>query len=211
MRSSLLHKCWLLIVMLAGISSLASGQANGYNPGQGYTLSVFDTSFEKALFKGTFDISKHHLSGLFFIKRISQDDVRIMFSNELGMTFFDLELKGNEFIIHSCFPSLNKAALMKILEADLRLLLKPLTKITRMKPEKSADPDQVVYSVRSDKGSYSYTWDKISGRICRIRTSHAFMGKTDLLLEGDEGLQPKKIHLANPTIKLHIRMTLLSK
>ena len=211
MRNSLLHRCIFLLILLSGISPLVKGQNNGNSPGQGYTFSVFDTAFEKALFKGTFDISKHHLSGLFFIKSSSPGEYRIMFSNELGMTFFDLELKGDEFIIHSCFPSLNKPSLMKILEADLRLLLIPLPKTTKMYLAKSANPDQVVFNVRSARSSFRYTWDKSSGRIRRIRTSHATIGKTDLILDGVEGLQPKKIHIANPFIKLHIRMTFLSK
>ncbi len=86
------------------------------------------------LFKASLDIKKHHLSGLLIIKRMdsSGDEgkpdsaihpvFRIVFSNEIGMTFFDLELKSDSFKVISCFESLNKSALMKIFETDFRLL-----------------------------------------------------------------------------------------
>jgi hypothetical protein len=212
MRNSLFHKFTFLVVLFTGISSLINGQSKTSGPGQGpQTWSVFDTAFEKALFKGTLDISKHHLSGLFFMKRTSPGSIRIMFSNEMGMTFFDVELKGDEFIIHSCFPSLNKASLMKMLHSDFRLLLIPATNIKYMKPLKSKDPGQVVFKVKYPKGAFRYTWDKESGRICRIQTLNAFFNKTDLLLEGNKGPAPKKISMSNPMIRLHIIMTYLSK
>lgn len=212
MQNSLFHKYTFLVILFTVISSLVNGQSKAYPPGHGsYRLSVFDTAFEKALFKGTFDISKHHLSGLFFIKRTSPGSVRIMFSNEMGMTFFDVELNGDEFIIHSCFPSLNKASLMKMLSNDFRLLLIPAANIKSMKLLKSKDPGQVVFKVKPPKGSFLYTWNKDSGRICRIQTSNAFFNKTDLILEGDNGPEPKKISISNPMIRLHIRMTYLGK
>jgi len=187
------------------------GQQKGYMPGKGpYTTAIFDSSFEKALYKGSLDIAKHHLSGLFFMKRISGNSIRIVFSNELGMNFFDLELKGDEFIVHSCFPSLDRASLLKILENDFRLLLIPDTTVTRMKRGKSKDPELLIFGVNSSRGSFHYTYDKDSGKIRRIQTSRSIMGRTDLRVYGDNLLQPKKIHIFNPTIRLHISMTFLS-
>ena len=38
------------------------------------------------------------------------------------MTFFELEIKPDSFKVISCFASLNKKALLRILETDFRLL-----------------------------------------------------------------------------------------
>jgi hypothetical protein len=91
------------------------------------------------LFKATLDIKKHHLTGLLMIKRMDTltpppappqtgrgerfPVFRIVFMNEVGMTFFDLEMKPESFKVVSCFESLNKKALMKIFETDFRMLL----------------------------------------------------------------------------------------
>ncbi len=211
MQSFWFHRYLMTFLFLAGLTSAGLGQTGGTSQERApYSTSIFDSTFEKALYRGTFDISKHHLSGLFFIKRTSATSIRILFSNELGMNFFDVELKDDQFIVHSCFPSLDKASLMKILENDFRLLLIPEKNITRMKRGRSKDPEQLVVGITSSRGSFRYTYDKDSGRILRIQTLRTVLGKTDLRVYGDGGLQPKKIHITNSTIRLHIRMTFLS-
>ncbi len=211
MKSLLSVKSLLILSCMIVLSQWTMGQQKGYVPGQGpYTTAIFDSSFERALYKGSLDISKHHLSGLFLIKRISGNAIRIVFSNELGINFFDFELKGDEFIVHSCFPSLEKASLLKLLGNDFRLLLIPDTTITRMKPGRSRDPKLSIFGVKSARGSFHYTYDYDSGKIRRIQTSPSFMGRTDLQVYGDERMQPTRIHISNPTIRLHIRMTFLS-
>lgn len=211
MRSFLFHKSLLILFFWIMLSPWIMGQQKGYVPGQGtFSNAIFDSTFEKALYKGSLDISKHHLSGLFYLKRVSLNSIRILFSNELGMNFFDFELKGDEFIVHSCFPSLERASLLKLLEKDFRLLLIPDTTITTIKRGRSKDPELVIFGVKSTRGSFHYTYDKDSGKIRRIQTSRSIMGRTDLRVYGDERLQPTKIHISNPTIRLHIRMTFLS-
>ena len=211
MRSSSFHKLLLIFFLWIWFSPWIMGQPKGYISGQGpYTTAIFDSSFEKALYKGSLDISKHHLSGLFFLKRVSMNSVRIIFSNELGMNFFDFELKGDEFIIHSCFPTLDRKSLLKLLENDFRLLLMPDTTVIRMKRGPSKDPELLIFGVKTARGSFHYTYDKDSGKIRRIQSSRSIIGKTDLRVYGDMRLQPVKIHITNPAIRLHIRMTFLS-
>jgi hypothetical protein len=211
MKSSLSHKCLLILFFWIVLSPWIMGQQKGFVPGQGpYTTAIFDPTFEKALYKGSLDISKHHLSGLFFLKRISGNSIRIVFSNELGMTFFDLELKGDEFIVHACVSFLDKASLLKLLKNDFRLLLIPDTTVIWMKRGRSKDHELLIFGVKSSRGSFHYTYDKDSGKIRRIQTSRSIMGRTDLRVYGDELLQPTKINISNPTTRLLIRMTFLS-
>ena len=91
------------------------------------------------IFKATLEIKKHRLTGLLVIKRMetsspappqtgsgdSCDVYRIVFMNEIGMKFFDLEMKADSFNVISCFESLNKKSLIKILETDFRMLTWP--------------------------------------------------------------------------------------
>jgi len=211
MRSSLFHKFLLILFLWIWVSPWIIAQPKGTISGQGpYTAAIFDSSFEKALYKGSLDISKHHLSGLFFLKRISMNSVRIIFSNELGMNFFDLELKGDEFIVHSYFPSLDRPSLLRLLENDFRLLLVPDTTVIRMKRGRSKDPELLIFGVKTARGSSHYTYDKDSGKIRRIQISRSIMSRTDLQVYGDLRLQPVKIYITNPAIRLHIRMTFLS-
>jgi hypothetical protein len=211
MKSSSFIKLLLILLFGAGLSPVTLGQQKTYAPGKGpYTMAIFDTAFGKALYKGSLDISKHHLSGLFYLKRVSGNSARILFSNEIGINFFDLEITDGELIVHSCFPSLNRASLLKLLKNDFRMLLFPDTTVRRMKRARSKDPEQLIFGVASARGSFRYTYDRESGKILRIRTSRSGVGKTDLRVYGDDRLQPKKILITNPVIRLHIRMNFLS-
>jgi hypothetical protein len=97
---------------------------------------VFTPPADNNLFRATVDIKKHHFTGLLVIKQmglpeppaVSMNEAcpgiyRVVFMNEVGMTFFDLELTADSFRVVSCFESLNRKALMKILETDFRILL----------------------------------------------------------------------------------------
>jgi hypothetical protein len=175
-----------------------------------YSTAIFDTSFKKALYKGSLDIGKHHLSGLFYFKRVDENSTRIIFTNEIGMNFFDLELHGNKLIVHSCFPSLNRKSLLKLLEKDFRLLLIQDTTIGKTKSKKSKDPKLMVIKVKSARGHLIYTYIKDSGNLTRIQTLRSFIGKTNLQLSGEERYSPKKIDISNSMIRLHIHMIFLS-
>jgi len=125
----------LILILLAGCVSIKPGKlyrdkVNG-NVLTGVTRYTPPTS--SYLFKATLDIKKHHLSGLLVVKRMTDSlaiqggdngspTYRVVFMNEIGMTFLDLELAAKEMRVVSCFESLNKKALMKILETDLRVL-----------------------------------------------------------------------------------------
>lgn len=211
MRSSLFSKYLLFLFLCTGISLLTMGQTNGTIPEQvTYKTSIFDSSFTKVLYKGSLDISKHHLTGLFFLKRISDNSVRIVFSNELGMNYFDLELKGDKLIIHSCFPSLKRNSLLHLIENDFRLLMVPDTTIKRMKRSQSKDLELIVFRVKSARGSFLYSYPKGSGKICCIQTMRSIIGKTILLVSGYKRFNPAKVNISNPAIRLNLHMIFLS-
>jgi len=210
MRDSRSLSLFVVLLLRIGLSFPAECQGTTPVPGTSpVTTDVFDSSFVKALYKGTFDISKNHLGGLFMIKRTAQNSIRILFSNEFGMKIFDFEFRRDTFLVHYCFPSMERKSLLNLLEKDLRLLLVPDLSVKKTKPVKSKDAGLLVLKIRSLRGSFLYSYDKVSGRIRRVQTSGAVFGKTDLQLSGDSGLQPAGISLDNPVIGLHIKMTLL--
>ena len=109
-------------------------------------VTKFTPPLNSYLFKATLDVKKHHLTGLLVIKRMDtlppappkgntsppappqkglgeiSPVYRVVFVNEVGMTFFDVEIAPDSFRVVSCFESLNKKALMKIIETDIRVL-----------------------------------------------------------------------------------------
>jgi len=168
-------------------------------------------NFEKALFKGNLDISKHHLTGLMFFKQTSDTSYRIIFINEMGMKYFDLEFIHEQFIIRYCFPSLSRKALLKILESDFRLLLPEKLSGQRTLIQKTENSGNIEYKVTSKSGKYFYTIEKGSRRILSIVSSGKFLRKTRIFFDQSENNIPPRIKILNPTIKLTMKLTLLDK
>lgn len=92
------------------------------------------TDGEKVLYRchfdGSFLFKKFHLSGLLFFKQMEAegDKQRVVFANEMGLTFFDFgwQIKSDgsdSFTVYSILPKLNKPAVVKALKKDIELIL----------------------------------------------------------------------------------------
>lgn len=71
----------------------------------------------------TFDLGKHHFSGMFLIKKTGEERHRTLFTTHFGLTVFDFEISGEELTVHHCMEPLNKQQLLNLLYHDFALLL----------------------------------------------------------------------------------------
>lgn len=87
-------------------------------------VKKFKPKFSVALYKTTVDVVGNHLSGLLLIKKMPDSSTRMVFSNEMGLTFFDFEFAtdGN-FKVHSIIKKMNKKSVLKTLQHDFELVL----------------------------------------------------------------------------------------
>ena len=84
----------------------------------------FSPQFTNTLYSATVDITKHHFSGILFFKFMPDSSTRVVFTNEMGVKFFDFEFtKENEFIKHYAMPKLDKKVVIKALHKDLELVI----------------------------------------------------------------------------------------
>ena len=87
-------------------------------------LAKFKPAFNVALYKTEVDVVGNHLSGLLLIKKMSDSSTRMVFSNEMGLKFFDFEFTtdGN-FKVYFIMKKMNKKPVLKTLRKDFELLL----------------------------------------------------------------------------------------
>ena len=165
--------------------------------------------FEKGLYKATMDISKHHISGFIFLKRTSDTSYRILFSNQMGMSFFDFEFSGHSFIVHSCFPSLDRKSLLSILETDFEILLFPFRDLKKaMLISGTSEPSRFKVKVSSGKWFYQVAND--SKRITKMSSKGKLVKKTRISIVYQESAM-SDILISNPTIGLELKMKLISQ
>jgi hypothetical protein len=171
---------------------------------------AFGDAFQKSLFRVTFDISDNHLTGFIFIKKISDTSYRILFSNDFGMQIFDFEFLENEFIIHYCFPSMNRKSLLKLLENDFRILLFSDYGIKKIIPRKSDYKEDLTYKIKTKTGKWKFRISGTTRKILSVQSVGKFISKTRIEL--DHSIDSiTGINISNPLIKLHISMTRISR
>lgn len=84
----------------------------------------FKPVFTVALYNTTVDVVGNHLSGLLLIKKMPDSSTRMVFSNEMGFTFFDFEFAANgNFKVYSIIKKMNKKSVIKTLQHDFALVL----------------------------------------------------------------------------------------
>ena len=87
-------------------------------------LQKFRPSFSVALYKAGIDVVGNHLSGLLLIKKMPDSSMRLVFSNEIGVKFFDFEFSADgRFKVFSIIKQMDKKAVIKTLRKDFELVM----------------------------------------------------------------------------------------
>ena len=87
-------------------------------------LQKFKPAFTVTLYKTTVDVVGNHLSGLLLIKKMPDSSTRMVFSNEMGFTFFDFEFAADgKFKVYSIIKKMNKRSVINTLQHDFELVL----------------------------------------------------------------------------------------
>jgi len=87
-------------------------------------LQKFKPVFTVALYNTTVDVMGNHLSGLLLIKKMPDSSIRLVFSNEMGLGFFDFEFAADgSFKVYSIMKKLNKKSVFKTLQHNFELVL----------------------------------------------------------------------------------------
>lgn len=88
------------------------------------SVQKFKPSFTVDLYKTTVDVVGNHLSGLLLIKKMPDSSIRMVFSNEMGLSFFDFEFGANgSFKVYSIIKKMNRKSVIKTLRHDFELVL----------------------------------------------------------------------------------------
>lgn len=91
--------------------------------------TTYTQKFEKVLYsctvKGRTPLGKRfNLSGLLFFKQFADGSERVVFQNQMGITYFDFGWDQSDgFTVHQIIAQMDKPALVKTLKKDIELLL----------------------------------------------------------------------------------------
>ncbi|MEI8006225.1 MAG: hypothetical protein WCI48_08455 [Bacteroidota bacterium] len=171
--------------------------------------SPFSKDFDKAMFKASLDVRGKHLSGIALIKKTSDTSFHFSFANEIGMTYFDLELWKDSYRCDYVFGPLNKKAFLNILQHDFRVLL--FTGSFCGNPSHYKDPvtlDNIYYYSASSLFAY---FNKENGKLTRLAGWSNLVDAVLIGLEYTQGPFPSGINILNPRIGMLLDLNLLGR
>lgn len=116
----------IAIGMLIGCSPVHKQMQSpdSYRDADVNSIKKFKPAFTVALYNTTVDVVGNHFSGLLLIKKMPDSSTRMVFSNEMGLTFFDFEFAaGRKFKVYSIIKKMNKRLVIKTLQHDFELVL----------------------------------------------------------------------------------------
>lgn len=149
------------------ISLLSLGCASAYRglrPAAGDPACVqrFRPDLGTAIYKTEVDVVGKHLSGLLVLKAMPDTSTRVVFTSEMGLTFFDFSF-GRDFIVHRIVDQMNKKAVIKTLRKDFELVLFEHTGGGRVLTDDTAR----FYAFPQEKGTNYYITDSACTQLLR--------------------------------------------
>ena len=212
MRNFLLSSL-ILLLLLTGCASLKPKGLKpcfGTAPTRECLQSPFHAHFDKMLFKATLDIRKEHLTGLMLFKTMPDSSIRVVFTNEIGMTFFDFIMKDGTFKTGYCFEPMNRKPVISIFRTCYELML-------TYDVQKG---DYLVFCEMSTGNPVSQaqfrkyrTWAGQLGdepRSAFINGMSNFSDQTNISFTDYHGEVPYSVTIVNPFIDLKIRLQMIS-
>jgi hypothetical protein len=92
--------------------------------GDASCIQKFKPALGSALYKTQVDVVGKHISGLLLMKLMPDSSERILFSNEIGLKFFDFKFsRDSGFKVIYIIDQMNKKAVITTLRKDFELVL----------------------------------------------------------------------------------------
>jgi len=123
-------------------------------PENAQTLAVLKPEFGNALYRTEIDIMGRPLSGLLLIKALPDGATRVVFTNEIGVKFFDFSFGKQKFEVISCINQLNKKLVINQLRQDIGSIL--MYQLDFTKGQVYQQQDELYYRFLGEKGTRLY-------------------------------------------------------
>jgi hypothetical protein len=139
-------------------------------------VQKFKPAFKVNWYNATVDVIGKHISGLLIFKTMPDSSMRVVFTNEVGVTFFDFEFKNDgSFKVHQIIEQMNKKAVTNLLRKDFELIM--MRGVTNGKLKSYLQNDEVFYALPGKKETDYFITDKECASLLRIEKGRLFYNR----------------------------------
>lgn len=133
-------------------------------------IEKFKPLFVHEEYKTSVDVIGKYISGLLLIKYMPDSSTRIVFTNEMGFSFFDFGFsKDNSFTVYHIVSQMNKPALIKTLRKDFELIM--FRNLDKNKSFSLVDSTVIYHAYPQEKGVNYYITDTLCSRLIKMQRS----------------------------------------
>ena len=172
-------------------------------------IQKFKPAFTVALYSTTVNVVGNHLSGLLLIKKMPDSSTRMVFSNEMGLTFFDFEFtpEGN-FKVYSIIKKMDKKSVIKTLRHDFELILMNtlVNSTASVRTENSQSPvgNQRYFIFPQTKGYNYYITNPEATELIRMERASSKKTIVEAVMMNYSNGVPDSIGISHKTFEFNI-------
>jgi hypothetical protein len=166
--------------------------------------------FQTSWYHASVDVVGNHISGLLLVKNMPDSSQRVVFTNEVGMTFFDFGFSRNgDFQVFNIINQLDRRPVINSLRKDFELLLGLYFRNASY--EVKTRDDEVFYGVRQKNETAYFITTKDCASLRRLELGSARKRKVTVHVTGNGYPRPDKIELLHNTFNMQIKLTRFEK
>ncbi len=194
----------IVIILVLFLQSCVISKFENSNNSFNYK-KVFSETGKSYVYRTRIHLYDKDFSGLIVIKS-QKNGHRIVFLNEIGMKFFDIELLSKSYKIHQIFEPMNKKMLIKLLVSDFNfILMTDLKGDTIFLKEKRSEE----YALKAKKVKNIYYFDK-NTLLPKKAFKYSLLRKTTFLkYEKYKSGIPQKISIKHKNIKFAMELSFI--
>jgi len=170
-------------------------------------VEKFKPVFTSTWYNASIDVVGHHLSGLLLFKQMPDSTLRVVFTNEAGVTFFDYEFSKKGFTVKQSIKQFKRKLVTQTLRKDIELIL-----MNNISPLKSFSlNDELWFASQQGKETNYFITDKNCTQLLRIEKTGKGKKKVEATLHGQLPLAPDSVHLQHLLFNMQINLTKLNR
>ena len=159
---------------------------------------------ETTWFNASVDVTDRHISGLLLIKNMPDSSYRVVFTNEVGITFFDFGFrKDGSFELKKILSHLDKRPVINTLKTDFLLLLGLYFKNDM---QSWRHDGRVYYGVSHKKEIFYFVTDDQCSPVGRFEIGSARKRKVSIEFQGQALSEPEEITIRHYTFDMVINL-----
>jgi len=166
-------------------------------------VQKFKPAFGVALYSTTVDVSGNHLSGLLLVKKMPDSSTRMVFSNEMGLSFFDFEFSADgNFKVYSIIKKMNRKAVIKTLRHNFELVL--MNRLDHSNASVRSLGGQLYFIFPQEKGYHYYITNENGAELLRMERASSKKVIMEAVMKNYRNGIPDTIGISHKTFEFNI-------